>query len=238
VEVETLLVAAAVMAIGAALQTAVGFGGNLVAAPLLALLDPRLVPVPILIGSTAINVAMARRERAHGGWTAFWWILGGRLPGSLAGLALLIALDPSGIQLVLGLALVAAVVATWRRWEIPLTPRGLIGAGVLSGVGATAVSVGGPPVALAFQHRQGAELRATLARVLLAGQLVSLAVLGAGGRIGAPELRQGAVLLPGAVAGIVAGRPLARVLDRGRTRAAVLMVCAASAGVLLVEALR
>ena len=234
----TLLLAAAVMAAGAALQSAVGFGGNLVAAPVLALLDPGLVPVPILIGSVAINVAMARRDRSHSGWGSFWWILAGRLPGSLAGLALLVALDPSGIQLVLGLALLAAVVATWRRWSIPLTPAGLFGAGLLSGAGATAVSVGGPPVALAFQHRGGAELRGTLARVLLAGQVLSLTVLGAGGRIGATELRQGAVLVPGVAVGVLLGRPLARVLDQGRTRATVLAVCAAAAGVLLGEAVR
>lgn len=234
----TLLLAAGVMAAGAALQTAVGFGGNLVAAPLLALLDPGLVPVPILIGSVAINVAMACRDRSHSGWGSFWWILAGRLPGSVAGLALLVALDPPGIQLVLGLALLVAVLATWRSWSIPLTPAGLFGAGLLSGAGATAVSVGGPPVALAFQHRHGPELRGTLARVLLAGQAMSLAVLGAGGRIGVLELRQGAVLVPGVALGVLVGRPLAAVLDQGRTRAAVLVVCATSSAVLLVEALR
>lgn len=234
----TLLVAAAVMAVAAALQSAVGFGGNLVAAPLLALLEPTLVPVPILLGSTAINVVVALRERGHSGWELFWWILVGRLPGSLLGLGLLTALDPAGIQLLLGGALLAAVLATWRRWAIPLTPVGLLGAGILSGAGATAVAVGGPPVALAFQHRGGAELRGTLARVLLAGQAVSLGVLAIGGRIGGTEVGQGLALLPGVVVGLAAGRPLAAVLDQGRTRAAVLGICVASAGALLIEALR
>lgn len=234
----TLLVAAAVMAVGAALQSAVGFGGNLVAAPLLALLDPGLVPVPILIGSTAINVVMAVRERGHIGWPPFWWILAGRLPGSLLGLGVLIALDPEGVQLALGVALLLAVLATWRRWAIPLTPVGLLGAGLLSGAGATAVAVGGPPVALAFQHRQGAELRATLARVLLAGQAISLTVLALGGRIGGSEVGQGLALIPGVAVGLLGGGRLAAVLDQGRTRAAVLVVCAASSAVLLVEAVR
>lgn len=234
----TLVVAAAVMALGAALQSAVGFGGNLVAAPLLALLDPALIPVPILIGSTAINVVVALRERGHSGWTSFGWILAGRVPGSILGLGVLMALDPSGIQLVLGLALLLAVVATWQHWSIPETRVGLFGAGVVSGVGATSVSVGGPPVALVFQHRGGAELRATLARVLLAGQAVSLGVLALGGRIGGLELGQGLVLVPGVLLGSLAGRPLAAALDQGRTRAAVLVVCAASSLVLLVEAAR
>lgn len=237
-EVGTLVAAAVVMGVAAALQSAVGFGGNLVAAPVLALLDPGLVPVPILIGSTAINVAMVLRERGHSGWGPFWWVTAGRVPGSLLGLAVLVALDPSGIQLVLGLALLASVVATWRRFAIPRTPPGLLGAGVLSGVGATAVGVGGPPVALVFQHAAGPELRGTLARILLGGQAVSLAVLAAGGRIGGPELGQGLALVPGVLVGLVGGPPLAAVLDQGRTRATVLAVCAASALVLLVEALR
>jgi uncharacterized protein len=238
VEPGTLLLAAVVMAVGAALQAAVGFGGNLVAAPLLALLDPSLVPVPILIGSSAINVVVALRERGHSGWPSFGWVLAGRLPGSVLGLALLRALDPSGIQLVLGIALLVALVATWSRWTIPDTPGGLFGAGVVSGVGGTAVSVGGPPLALVYQRRPGGELRATMARALLAGQVVSLVVLALGGQIGRTELGQGLVLVPAVLIGVLGGRPLAAVVDRGRTRAAVLAVCAASAVVLLVEALR
>jgi uncharacterized membrane protein YfcA len=234
----TLVLAAAVMAVGAALQAAVGFGGNLVAAPLLALLDPGLVPVPILIGSTAINVVVALREHGHSGWPDFGWVLAGRLPGSLLGLALLRALDPSGLQLVLGVSLLLALVATLGRWSIPATPHGLFSAGVVSGVGGTAVSVGGPPVALVYQHRHGAELRGTLARVLLAGQGISIAVLALGGQIGRTELGQGLILVPAVLLGVVGGRPLAAVLDQGRTRAAVLAVCAASALMLLVEALR
>lgn len=234
----TLLLAAVVMAVGAALQAAVGFGGNMVAAPLLALLDPTLVPVPILIGSTAINVVVALRERGHGGWPAFWWVVAGRLPGSLLGLALLAALDPAGIQVALGVALLVALGATWSRWTIPANARGLFSAGVVSGVGSTAVSVGGPPIALVYQHRQGAELRGTLARVLLAGQAISLSVLALGGQIDRTQLGRGLVLVPAVLLGVLGGRPLVAVLDRGRTRAAVLGVCAASAILLLVEAAR
>lgn len=238
VDVPTLLMAAAAMAIGAALQAGVGFGGNLVAAPLLALLDPTLVPVPILIGSTAINVVVALRERGHSGWPAFWWVLAGRLPGSVLGLLLLKVLDPSGLQLLLGVALLLAVVATARRWTIPADPPGLFGAGIMSGVGATTVSVGGPPVALVYQHRAGAEFRGTLARVLLAGQAVSLTVLTVGGELGRTELGQGLVLVPAVLLGVIGGRPLVAVVDRGRTRTAVLAVCVASAVVLLIEGSR
>jgi uncharacterized protein len=238
VDVGILIAAATVMAAAAALQSAVGFGGNLVAAPILALMDPGLVPVPILIGSTAINLAMVAREPGHSGWGPFSWILAGRLPGSFVGLALLAALQPAGIQLVLGLGLLVAVAATWQRWVIPRTAGGLLGAGLLSGAGATAVGVGGPPVALVFQHSTGPELRGTLARTLLAGQVMSLAVLAVGGRIGGLELRQGLALVPGVLVGLLGGPALAARLDQGRTRGAVLVVCAASAAVLLVEALR
>ena len=52
-----LIVAAAViMAIGCALQAAVGFGFALFSAPLLLLIDPRFVPGPILLAAIPLCV--------------------------------------------------------------------------------------------------------------------------------------------------------------------------------------
>src|SRR5580693_10630858 len=53
-----------VMAIGAALQAAVGLGMALFVVPLLALIDVRLIPGPVLLASMALAVMMAYRGRA------------------------------------------------------------------------------------------------------------------------------------------------------------------------------
>ena len=56
------LIAAAVLFVGAAIQGGLGFGMNLIAAPLLLLLDPRMVPGPS-IGTAVVMTALAGRAR-------------------------------------------------------------------------------------------------------------------------------------------------------------------------------
>ena len=51
--VKMLVLATLVMAIGAALQAAVGLGLALFVVPLLALIDVRLIPGPVLLASVA-----------------------------------------------------------------------------------------------------------------------------------------------------------------------------------------
>src|SRR5438034_6678902 len=55
-----VLLAALAMAVGALVQGAVGFGASLVAAPLLVLVDVRLVPGPIGIASLTLNFLIIR----------------------------------------------------------------------------------------------------------------------------------------------------------------------------------
>ncbi|HEX6130577.1 MAG TPA: sulfite exporter TauE/SafE family protein, partial [Actinomycetota bacterium] len=57
-------VASLVVGASAAVQGAVGFGLVLVAAPIVTMLDPRLVPGPMLVAALVITVVMAVRERA------------------------------------------------------------------------------------------------------------------------------------------------------------------------------
>ncbi len=57
-----LVLAALAMAAGTCIQGAIGFGTNLVAAPILALIDPNLVPVPVIIASALFNVLVAERD--------------------------------------------------------------------------------------------------------------------------------------------------------------------------------
>src|SRR5271156_3242276 len=62
--VATLVLATLVMAVGAALQAAVGLGLALFVVPLLALIDVRLIPGPMLLASVTLAVMMAHRERS------------------------------------------------------------------------------------------------------------------------------------------------------------------------------
>ena len=57
-----------------------------------------------------------------------------------------------------------------------------LAAGAVTGLSETATGVGGPPLALVYQHRPAAELRSTLALCFLIGEVASLLMLfGTGG---------------------------------------------------------
>ena len=67
----------------------VGFGLGILAAPLLLLLDPRLVPGPLLAASLVLTVLLARREWRDARRGDLGWALAGRLGGTLAAVAIL-----------------------------------------------------------------------------------------------------------------------------------------------------
>ena len=76
----SLLVANLIVTAAAFLQASVGVGFAMIAVPLLLLLEPQLVPVPILTAMTVLAAAMLLRERSafdRDGEltliTVFWW---------------------------------------------------------------------------------------------------------------------------------------------------------------------
>ena len=71
-------------------------------------------------------------------------------------------------------------------------PSTLFGAGVLSGFMGTVSGIGGPPVALLYQHESGRTLRATLPRYFLVGGAITMVTLVAVGKLGRAELLQAA----------------------------------------------
>jgi uncharacterized membrane protein YfcA len=99
---------------------------------------------------------------------------------------------------------------------------------------ATAAGLGGPPVALIYQHSPGPQLRSTLAAYFIVGTVVSLGALAWAGRFGEDEIRLSGFLIPGTVLGYFLSHPAAAYLDRGYTRTAVLVLSALAAVTVIV----
>jgi hypothetical protein len=214
-------------------QGAVGFGLALVAAPLVALVEPTLVPGPMLLAALVLPLLTAARDWRSIDVAGIKWALVGRVPGSLLGAALLARLPPAATSLVVGLVVLAGVAMTASGLRVRATAATLVGAGVVSGLMGTATSVGGPPLALVYQHATGPVLRGTLSAYFAVAAAISILSLTAVGRFGAEDVRAGLALLPGVGLGFLASGPAARTLDRGHTRVAVLAV-SALAGMILV----
>ena len=224
-----LAVASLSVAVGAMIQGSIGFGLNVVAAPILVLIDTSFIPGPALVGAFALTVLVGYRDRAAIDPKGFGWVFVGRLPATAVTALAVAALPEEGLASALGSVVLVAVVMSAFGWRIERKPGTLVGAGALSGVMGTISSVGGPPVAMLYQDSRGAMVRGTLSAIFAVGALVSILLLSAVGRFGRDELLVSLVLLPGVAVGFVISRWTARWLDRGFVRPAVLALSAGSA---------
>lgn len=229
----TIALAGLAIALGALVQGSVGFGIALVAAPLLAIIDPRLVPVPMLLLATAHAMLTLRREYRDTDWAGVGWALLGRLPGIVIGVLAVAVLPPRWFALAVAVIVLTCVALSLVRWRPRPTVPALLLAGVVSGASGTASAIGGPPVALLYQHAHGARLRATMAAYFVVGSLLSLTGLLVGGQFSADALAAAAAMVPFLIAGFALSGPLRRHVDHGWTRPAVLAMAGAGALALL-----
>lgn len=230
-----LLVAGLAVFVGAAVQGAVGLGLGLLAAPVLALLEPTLVPGTIVLVTCVLPFLTSLRELDEVDWRGLGFALTGRVPGTLLG-AWIVVTQPARVTAVaVAVVVLGAVALSVTSWQARPAPALLLAAGAVSGVSGTATSVGGPPVALLYQNARGAVLRSTMGMYFLVGNLLSACVLALAGEIGGREVVRALVLMPFLLAGfLVSGRLRGRV-DGPALRTAVLLLSAASAVVLLVR---
>ncbi|MBA2280545.1 MAG: sulfite exporter TauE/SafE family protein [Actinomycetota bacterium] len=224
-----LLLGTLVMTVGATLQASVGFGSNLVAAPLLLLIDDGYVPAPVVIASLVLNLLVARREGRASVHPGVNVAISGQVLGIVAAGAVLVAVPERGLSLLFGALVLVAVILSSAGWYLSPTRRTLAGAGVAAGFMGTVSGIGGPPMALVYQRVGAATLRATLARFFLAGGVVSIPTLLLAGEIGRHELGLTASLLPGTVVGYFVGGRLSSRLDGASIRPIVLGLSAVSA---------
>lgn len=231
------MLAGVVVALGGLLQGLVGFGLSLLAVPLLALLDPTLLPVPVLIAATAHSIMSLIREHSHVDWRGVGWAMAGRLPGTVVGIWLVDSLSQRNFGLLVGAVVLGCVVLSVVPWRPSPTPRALVTAGVASGSFGTAMSVGGPVVGLLYQDSKGPEVRATMAAFFVLGSGASVLGLLMAGQVHARQLWTGLALIPFLVAGFLLSGPLRKRFDAGGIRTPVLVVSGASAVVLIVRGL-
>src|SRR4051812_20106667 len=171
-----LVVAVLGVAVTSAVQGAVGFGMNLLAVPVLVVLDPLLVPGPAVAAGLVLSVLVAVRERTPMD-RRLGWALVGLLPGTLLALALLAAVPSDDLAVPLGVLVLVAVGLSAVRLELSPTPTPLGVAGLASGFLATAGSIGGPPLALVYARSPGARLRSNLSTFFVVTAAVALVAL-------------------------------------------------------------
>jgi hypothetical protein len=184
-----------------------------------------------------LNILVVRREQAPIDRAELRIATGGLLPGVVAGALVVRFVSDRALGLVFAGMVLAAVALTASGLHLRPTRPALAAAGFLSGLMGTAASIGGPPMAVLHSRAEGPTIRATLARFFLGAGLISLTVLAVVGEISADDLRLAALLVPGLLLGFAFSARGAKVLDGGYTRAAILGLCAMSAGAVALTAL-
>jgi uncharacterized membrane protein YfcA len=213
----TVVLAAIGVAVGAALQSATGFGFSLVAAPVLfAAIGPKpAVGALIVVGAFTSILTIAtegRRPQPLKHETVL--LLGSALPGALLGVVILRALSARALQIALTAGVVAALVlrrATRRAAEHPAPPWAGPLAGFTAGVLSTSTSTSGPPLVTYLLGRGHApsRVRDTLAVCFLGlNPIAALALAVTGTTDAVPDLTLLAAIVPATLVGQLAGRPL------------------------------
>lgn len=227
---EAIAAAVAVETLGATVQGLFGFGINLLAAPLLVLIDPRFAPGPVIVASLLGSAFVIVRGRGQTDRRAVGWALAGRVPGTALGALVVLAAAGARLRPLVGLVVLVAVAISVVGRGIQRRRATLVGVGVVSGVMNMVAGLGGAPFGLACQDMPGPVLRPTLASYVLAGGALSVAALAAGGALAGSVWRLTLVLLPGVVLGFGLSTVLVPLADRRAiARSGILVIATAGA---------
>jgi uncharacterized membrane protein YfcA len=230
-------VLAATLVVGAAVQGMVGLGVGLVSAPVVTLLAPELMPGMLLFMGFFTPAFTLLADRRDIDWRGLGWSLPLRIPGTAVGVVLVAVADDRALGLVVGVMVLLSVLVTWRTVVVPINRVNLSLAGFVSGITGTATSIGGPPLAVLYQHERPTRIRNTLAVYFAVGAVFSLVGLGIAGRITTAEIGLALLFLPALGVGLAVASVVRRLLPTDAIRAGVLVVCALSACALVVRSL-
>jgi uncharacterized membrane protein YfcA len=225
-------VAIVIVVVGAATQASIGIGLGLLAAPTLSLIDPGFIPGALTISVVPLTVGMTVRELDHVD-RRILRAVAGRLVGVIVGAWVVSQSGQGLIAAVIGVSVLFAVIASATGIHFQPSRRNLAIAGTAAGFTGTVAGIGGPPMALTYQHSDPRTLRATLAAFNTIGSAFTIPSLTIAGVIGWRELQLALLLIPGVVLGLWWGRIGIARLPANRVRPFVLVACAASAIVLL-----
>jgi uncharacterized protein len=234
---EVLAILALAVFVGALVQGAVGLGLGLVSAPVAALVAPDLMPGLVIWLATGYPLLGLAREWRQADWHGLSWALVGRLPATALGAWIVSVVSAAVLGVLVGVMVLVAVLATVRLVRVPVRRVTLAIAGAISGITGTATSIGGPPLAIVYQHEAADRIRATLAVYFIGGGALSLAALATFGELDAADAGVALTLVPFLVLGFATSRWARRHVPEQRIRTAVLALCATSAVVLITRSL-
>lgn len=222
---------------GAVVQGTVGLGFAMVTIPILALIDPVLVPVPQLFAAVPLTLLMAWKERSDMDLHGVGWLLAGRVPGAIIGVVLLAIATDRTLEIFIGTVVLLAVAVIATGFHVKRNAATKFAAGVASGTTGLVASIGGPPIALIYTSDEAATIRSTLAAIFTIGLTITITMRFATGNVTTEDLRISALLAPATVVGWALAQPLQERIPRHMVRTSILVISALGATALLARAI-
>jgi hypothetical protein len=222
---------------GAAVHGTIGMGIALFAVPILAMVDPALVPVPQMLLALVLNCFVFWRDRGALDRAGLGWVIAGRVPGAILGAWLVAVLGTRLLSITVGATILAAVAVLASGVTITRNRTTGFLAGVGSGVSNHLAGMGGPALALVYHRSAGPALRSTISVVFVVGNMINLAARAIAHQIVLADLTLAALLLPAMLLGLWSSRFLVPRVEGAMLRAAILWVSGLAAIGLLVKAL-
>ena len=229
------LLSAAALLLGCTVQTAVGFGMALIAAPIIVVLNPLWVPYVLTVTALSVSVGNTWNQRHHVQWKQIIPPMLSRIPGTALGTWILLNLDTQWLQMTVAGMVLLAIVVTVKLKPFASTPFNMSIAGFISGITGTTTSIGGPPMALVMQHSAGHHARANLSAYFVYSCVVALIGYMVVGLMTTDLWIQSATMVPVAYLGFFIGKRLRPWVDN-RFRPILLALCALSAAIALLNA--
>jgi len=219
-----LIVALTAVLMGSVVQGSIGFGLNLLAAPLVAIVVPEALPTTLVLVAFPLTITTVAREHHAIDRVAVGRMLVGAVPGTLVGLVIVTAVSKTTLGTLVGFITLLGVLLSVVSPPIPVTAVTGALAGFASNVFGTAAAVGGPPVALLIQHRAGPSARSTLGSFFAVSASMSLIGYAIAGTIHGDQALFALALLPAMIVGFWASKHLHVFVDGGWLRPLVLIV--------------
>jgi len=221
-----IAIAAAVIIVGSFVQSSIGFGLAVIAAPILFFIDPLYVPAPITVSAFTLSLANAYKHRHSISFKGLQFAILGRIPGTVIGGLLLLWIDQAQLALWLGISVLLAVGLSLKNIALRPTNGAMFSAGFLSGFMGTSSSIGGPPMALVLQHQEGNFIRANLSAFFIVSCLLSLAMLSAVGQFGLEQMKASLPLMPATLVGYWLAMKTLHKISHQTLRRSSLFMCA------------
>ena len=220
--------AAGALFMGCAVQTALGFGMAVIAAPIIVLFRPEWVPVIMTIVALVLSVQNALSQRSGIEWKHISPAMISRIPGTILGAWVLTQMPVQMLQVMVAIMVFAAIFVTAFARPFPATAKNLTLAGFISGITGTTTSIGGPPMALVMQHAASHNTRANLSIYFVYSCITSLISYQLLGVMNTTLWLTGFSFIPVAFLGYIMGINIRGWVDM-RFRPLLLVLCSISA---------